>query len=444
MSAYASTFERFEKESARAPGAWLAPLRRVAMGRFTEMGFPTTKQEAWRYTNLGQLARIPFRPAARSAALGAEEVERLSLGDGEAPRVVFVNGHYAGGLSRFESLPAGVKLASLAAALISDGDLVEQHLARYADHESHALAALNTAFIEDGVFLYVPDGVVLDHPVHLVFVSTRAEGPAEPTVSHPRVLVVTGEASQATIVESYIGSMQDVYFTNAVTEITAGDGSVIDHYKVQRESREAFHVATMQASLGRNSTFSSHSVSLGGLLVRNDINAVLGDEGADCTLNGLYVLEGRQHVDNHLLVDHARPHGTSRQLYKGVLDGASHGVFDGLVVVRKDAQKTDSRQEIRNLILSEEALVDTKPTLQILANDVKCSHGATTGQLDEQSMFYLRSRAIGLESAREILVRAFMADIIGRIKVRPLRDGLDALLHARPSTPSGGPGEVRR
>ncbi|HET6372436.1 MAG TPA: Fe-S cluster assembly protein SufD, partial [Candidatus Polarisedimenticolia bacterium] len=280
----------------------------------------------------------------------------------------------------------------------------------------------------DGAFLSISNGITVATPIHVVFISSSAGSGGAPTISHPRVLIVAGESSRATVVESYVGPDHDLYLTNAVTEIVALRDSIVDHYRLQRESHDAFHTTTTEIAAGRGSRVTSTAVSLGAALARNDVRGLLAEEGADCTLNGLYVLHGSQHVDNHTLFDHAKPHGTSRELYKGVLDGRSRGVFDGTVIVREDAQKTDSRQENRNLILSSEALVDSKPTLQIHADDVKCSHAATTGQLDEQSMFYLRSRGIDVATARGIMIHAFVSDIIRRIKVDPVRIGLDCLL----------------
>lgn len=279
----------------------------------------------------------------------------------------------------------------------------------------------------------IPEGLVTTKPIHLVFVSVGSG-----TMSHPRTLIVASRGSQATIVESYIDLGAGRRFTNAVTEIVVEEGAIVDHYKLQRESLEAFHVATMQAEIARSAAFSSNSVTLGGALTRNDVIARLVGEGADCTLNGLYALSGRQHLDNHIVMDHASPHGTSRQLYKGVLDGRSRGVFDGTVIVREKAQKTDSQQENRNLILSDGALVDTKPTLEIRADDVKCTHAATTGQIDETSMFYLATRAIDPDRARRIMVHAFISDIVRRIRIEPIRAGLDAILFDEPDGREGG------
>jgi len=436
---YLAAFERLSGEAGGA-GGWLAPIRRSAIERFAASGFPTTRDEAWRYTSVTPIAKTPFRAAPRpddgSLPRGSmRDVETLTFGGLGPRRIVLVNGHYSAALSSHALTGDGATILSLAAALASGSDLLPEHLARQAAADDGAFTALNTAFFPDGALVRIPDGVVVREPIHLVYVTAPAPG-SEPQVSHPRTLILAGERSQATIVESYVGLGADTSFTNAVTEVEAGPGSVIDHYKLERESPAAYHVGSMHVTLLRDSVFSSCSIALGGRLVRNDVTAVLDAEGADCTLNGLYVLTGDQHVDNHTFVDHARPHGTSRQLYKGVLDGRSRGVFDGMVVVRPDAQKTDSRQENRNLILSEEALVDTKPTLKIHADDVKCSHAATTGQMDEASMFYLRSRAIDVQTARRIMIHAFVSEMLSRINVAPIRSGLDTFLFCeRPHTP---------
>jgi Fe-S cluster assembly protein SufD len=275
--------------------------------------------------------------------------------------------------------------------------------------------------------LHIPKGQVIERPIHVAFLTT---GSGEPVVSHPRVVVVAGENSQATIVESYVGIEEGVYFTNAVTEIVAGESSVIDHYKLQRESREAFHVATVQIHQARSSNFSSHYFGFGGALVRHEARVRLDAEGCECTLNGLYLAGGSQHLDNHTVIDHVKPHCTSHELYKGILDGKAHGVFNGKIYVHEDAQKTDAKQTNQTLLLSQDAVINTKPQLEIFADDVKCTHGATVGQLDAEGIFYLRSRGIGLQEARSLLTYAFANDIIRQVKIEPLRAQLEELLSA--------------
>ena len=360
--------EQFTRQPAAAP--WVQALRDAAFRRFTELGFPNTHDEEWRFTNVAPIARTNFNPYLNEC-----------------------------------SIPEGAK----------------PHLAKYASTDSNAFVALNTAFLSEVAFYNVPRGQVVE-PIRIGHNEKAVTGP---TVVHPRTLIVAGPNAQCTIIETYEGDGQ--YFTNAVTEIVVGEGAVVDHYKIQRESRQAFHVATMAVALGRNANFTTHSISLGGALVRNDVNATLS-EGTEATLNGLYVVNDKQHVDNHTQIDHAKPHGTSHELYKGILDGKASAVFNGRIIVRKDAQKTDSKQTNKNLVLSDEAVINTKPELQILADDVRCTHGATIGQLDAEGMFYLRSRGIDKNQARDLLTYAFAQDILDRVKVPELKDELERVL----------------
>jgi Fe-S cluster assembly protein SufD len=300
-------------------------------------------------------------------------------------------------------------VASLAEVLEKAPDKVEPWLGQYARFDDHPFVALNTAFLRDGALVWVPRGVIVEKPIHLMFVSSSTG-----IVTFPRNLFVAGENSQVTLVETYAG--EGAYFTCPVTELVAGPASVVDHYKLQVESRQAFHMATFQIEAERSCAPSSHSISIGGALVRNDVNAVLDGEGIDCILNGLYLGEGRQVIDNHMRVEHARPHCASHELYKGVLDGAARSVFNGLIHVHPGAQKTDAKQSNRNLLLSASAIANSNPQLEIFADDVKCTHGSTVGQLDEDAIFYLRSRGIGEEAARSLLTYAFASDIVERIK----------------------------
>jgi Fe-S cluster assembly protein SufD len=343
-----------------------------------------------------------------------------------AARLVFVDGRFSARLSSVGELPQGTIVASLAEVLARDPGRVEPWLGRFAKFDRQPFVALNTAFLRDGAFIHVPRGAVTG-PIHLLFLSSGEEGRS--TLSFPRNLFVAGEDSQTTIVETYAG--EGGYFTAPVTELVAGPGAVVDHYKVQRESLGAFHVATFQVQAERACRPSSHSISIGGALVRNDVNAVLDGEGIDCILNGLYFGDGRQVVDNHMRVEHAKPHCASHELYKGVLDGKSRAVFNGLIHVHKGAQKTDAKQSNRNLLLSRDAIANSNPQLEIFADDVKCTHGSTVGQLDEDAVFYLRSRGIGAEAARSLLTYAFASDIVERIKVVPVRRDLEEFLFAR-------------
>ncbi len=353
------------------------------------------------------------------------EVDRFTLGEWKRSRIVFTNGRFSPGLSSLRSLPDGVIVGSLAEAMVEHRDLVEPHLGRYADSEASAFTALNSAFLADGAFVYLPRNCVVEDAIHLLFYS-RINGSA--TVSHPRNLIVAEAGSQAKIVESYVGVEKQIYFTNAVTEVVAGENTVLDHYKLQRESRRAFHTATLQFHQERNASLSTHSISLGGGLVRNDINAILDGDGGECTLNGIYVAGMGQHVDHHTSIDHAQPHCSSRELYKGILDDDAQAVFNGRIKVRPDAQKTDSQQSNKNLLLSDEAVVNTNPQLEIYADDVKCAHGATIGQLDADALFYLRSRGIDEEAARSLLVHGFLSDVSSRFKIAAVRSAVECIL----------------
>ncbi|HEV8376340.1 MAG TPA: Fe-S cluster assembly protein SufD [Candidatus Polarisedimenticolia bacterium] len=427
---YASEFALVAGERESKGPAWLELLREAALQRFREMGFPTLDDEEWKYTNVAPLAKTAFRAADGAAVDGLtiDHLDKLTLGAMDCTHLVFVNGSFAPQLSRLRPVPDGVRIGSLASELQRSPLLLEPHLCRHARFEEHAFVALNTAFLRDGAFVHLPRRKVLTEPVHLIYVTT---GNGSPRVTHPRNLVVAEEGSQVAVVESYVSLGDSAYFTNAVTEVVAGGGAVVEHCKLQRESERAYHVATLQAHLSRSAHFASHAISLGGALARNDINAVLDAEGIECILNGLYLAQGTQHIDNHTFLDHAKPHCSSREVYKGVLSGRSHGVFNGKIRVRKDAQKTDAKQTNKNLLLSEEALVDTKPQLEIYADDVRCTHGATIGQLDDDALFYLRSRGLGQDDARSLLIHAFATDLIERIPVVPVRTGLECLLMTR-------------
>jgi Fe-S cluster assembly protein SufD len=409
---------------------WLQDLRERGAATFTTLGFPTVRDEEWRYTNVAPIAAGEFRPASFATVDGAA-VEALPYAGATALRLVVVNGRFAPELSRLSGLPRGIHAGSLAAAingdLQADSEMVQRYLGQLADVSDRAFAALNAAFVEDGAYVHVPDGVVLEEPLQILFVSAGAQ----PVVSHPRTLLVLGERSQARIVETYVGASDVQYFANAVTEVFVGEGAVLDHYKVQQESDRAFHIGSMHVHAARSANFSSHSFSLGGKLVRNDVLATLDGEGAEVTLNGLYLADGDRLVDNHTTIDHARAHCPSHEVYKGILGGRARAVFNGKIIVRQDAQKTDAKQTNRALLLSDDALINTKPQLEIFADDVKCTHGAAIGQLDEDAIFYLRARGLTFFEARDMLIHAFAGQILERVKVEPLRIALESELYAQ-------------
>jgi Fe-S cluster assembly protein SufD len=425
-----AAFEAFEKDGARRFPTWVNELRRTGISRFAALGFPTPKLEDWKYTNVAPIAELAFKPATSPspAALSAAKAARFEVAGLGGSRLVFVNGHFAPTLSAISKLSRGVKVASLATAMNSDADLVKQHLGRYASASDHAFRALNAAFFADGAFIYVPKGVVVEEPVHLVFVAAASENG---TAVHPRNLIVAEAGSQIKVVESYVSVGSAAGFTNAVMEIAVGEGANVEHCKFQDESRDAFHVATIQSSLARDSRFRSHSISIGAQIARHDINTVMTGEGVECVLNGLYVASDSQLVDHHMIVDHAQPRCASHEFFHGILGGAARGVFNGKIFVRPGAQQTDAKQTNRNLLLTDDATVDTKPQLEIFADDVKCTHGATVGRLDEDAIFYLRSRGIPHSAARRMLTQAFASNILARIGVEPVRKQLDELLQGR-------------
>ncbi len=421
-------FERFERESKQP--AWVFPLRKAGIARFAESGFPTVQDEDWRFTNIAALAKLPFRPVFQLSrdGLTRERLGEFIFGGLPASRLVFVDGHFAADLSSVGTPPQGVTIKSLAEALNEDSALVEKHLGRQSTGETDAFMALNTAFFQDGAFVHLAAGKRLETPVHLLFISTAKETGA---TTHPRNLVVAEKGSQATVLESYASLANGAYFTNAVTELVLEEGAVVEHCKFQDESRNAFHMAAILARLGRSGNLLSHSIACGAKLSRNNIRTALAGEGVECVLNGLYLTRGDQLADHHMIVEHAQPHCNSHEYYNGILDGRSKGVFHGRILVRQPAQKTDAKQTNKNLLLSEDATVDTKPQLEIYADDVKCTHGATVGQLNEESVFYLRARGIGADPARRMLIHAFAGEIIERIRHAPAREELDRVVWER-------------
>ncbi len=375
----------------------LQAIREQAAQRFDQLGWPKTSQEEWKYTNVAPIERVAWR--TDDAAPKTFDAHGASFAGRATTEIVFVNGHIVRGA---EFMRPGARAASA-------------HFARYADYQRHPFVALNTANAQDGAVIEIPDGAVVDGFIHLLFI-----GEGDGVWSHPRNLIVVGRNAQVTIVETFVG--RGGYFTNTVTELVAGDGAVVDHTKIECESLNAIHIGTLQIHQERASSVVSRCIAMGGALVRNEINVALAGEGAGITLDGLFAITGTQHVDNHTLIDHLRPHCDSIELYKGILDQGARGIFDGRIIVRPDAQKTSSRQTNHNLLLSETAIVDSKPTLEIHNDDVKCNHGSTIGQLDEEAMFYLRSRGIGEADARNLLVFAFASEIVDRIKVEPVRE----------------------
>ena len=424
---YVADFAALEQRLNGESGSAVHQIRRSAIDSFARLGFPTSRDEAWRHTNVAPLTRMELGPAGAGprSEVSREDLDPFTIGGLECSRLVFLNGFFAPELSSLLGGPEGVVVGSLAAVLRDTPALAEPHLGGRAAGEEGGFAALNTAFMQDGAVIHVPENTELPDPVHLLYLAVP--GP-EAIASYPRNLIVAGAGSRASVIESYAAAHDHVYLTNAVTEIVVGRGATLDHCKIQQGGAGSFHVASMHAVGGCGSTLTSHNITVGGGLTRNDITAVLDGENARSTLSGLYLLDGDEHVDNHTLIEHARPDCSSHEFYKGVLADRATGVFRGKIHVHREAQKTDAYQSNQNLLLSDDAEITSKPQLEIYADDVKCSHGSTTGQLNEEALFYLRARGIGQEEAAGILTRAFVGEILDGIPLDPVRDRLHQLV----------------
>jgi Fe-S cluster assembly protein SufD len=409
---------RFLERRGAAGPPWLGQLRTRGAARFAELGFPTVRQEEWRFTNVAPIAEMAFRLADAAPTNAAQLVQQVAI-PSAAARIVILNGHFAPELSKIDALPAGLTIRSLAGAA-ADSAPEAAHLGQVAT-EITAFVALNSAFLEDGAFIAVARDVVVEAPIHVIVVN----GGAGKTMAHPRTLIVMGANSQARVAQTFVGSAGECHFTNVVTEAAVGENAVLDLVTDQREIDSAYHVASVQARLDRHATFRARGVTLGGKLVRNDIVAVLGGEGAHCALDGVYLVDGERLVDNHTTIDHAMPHCTSHELYKGILDGRARAVFNGRIIVREDAQKTDSKQTNRALLLSDDATINSNPQLEIFADDVKCTHGAAIGQLDEEALFYLRARGLTKKDARDMLIHAYAGEVLEMIPMLSLRQQLE-------------------
>ncbi|HEV2135876.1 MAG TPA: Fe-S cluster assembly protein SufD [Terracidiphilus sp.] len=423
---YLDTFSELEKVRQAAEPVWLRHLRAEGWDIFNSSGIPTVRNEDWRFTNLAPLTRTEFRRGPKTS------VSRTAIEDallaGAVCQLVFVNGRFAPELSRVNNLPSGLEVSSLSQALNHKTENAEQHLGRYANLHRDAFAALNTALWEDGAYIHIHKGARIQQPIHLLFVTTDG---ASPIMTHPRSLIVAEQASHAAVVEDYVSLSPGAALSNSVTELAAADDAIVSHYLIERENYDSFNISTLCIEQGRNTNVSSHSVLLGGGLVRNNVHPVLNGPGAECLINGLFVGAGRQHLDNYMLVEHASAHGSSRQFYNGILDQQARGVFHGRIVVHKDAQKTDAKQTNRNLLLSDDARMDTKPQLEIRADDVKCTHGATIGRIEDEPLFYLRSRGLDEKSARNLLLYAFAAECLDRMNEQPAREFVEQFIRQR-------------
>jgi Fe-S cluster assembly protein SufD len=424
-NSYDTAFRALLAKTGSAEPSWLRRMREDSFAHFERVGFPSVKEEEWKYTNVAAIAKLQFASASANGQLEGNELTVARVYDETSQsRLVFVNGILHRTLSSMESLPASVSVIDIAAALAGGQNEISvlESLERVARSES-GFTALNTALFTSGAFVFIPAGVSVAAPIHLQFISDSSNGTV--AASFPRVLVVAEENSSATIVESYASPGESVYLTNVIVDVRLGAGAHLQHFKVQRESTSAFHVATTNAELGANASYDATAINLGAALSRHTIDVMMDHEGAECWIDGLYMVDGNQHTDTHSMIDHRQPHCTSHQLYKGILDGKSRAVFNGKVFVRHGAQLTNAQQTNKNLLLSNEAQVDTKPQLEIFADDVKCAHGAAIGQLEEDELFYLESRGIRPELARNVLTYGFAEEVIEKIKIPSIKRELD-------------------
>jgi Fe-S cluster assembly protein SufD len=422
---YISNFGEFEKRLNGGKESSIHQKRKDALSNFSRLEFPTIKDEEWKYTSIAPLLKYNFVPSYEKKIISKELINSLLFDEMEHSLIVFINGRYSTEHSIILNMPDGVAVGSIADEIKKKNDVLLKYLGKYADYDNHIFTALSTAYAEDGAFIYVPVGKIVEEPIHIIFITDSGD---EKILTQPRNLFIAEKDSRVTIIEHYVGKENETYFTNAVTEIVAEENAVVDHIKLQEESKKAFHIARMEVDQERSSNFSSHLISTGADLTRNEFNARFNDEGGECTLNGLYMIDGTQLFDAHTLMDHAKPHCNSHEHYKGILDGQSRGVFNGKVIVRQDAQKTNAFQQNNNILLSNEALVNTKPQLEIFADDVKCSHGATIGQMDDDAKFYLKSRGIGEEASKGILLHAFASDVITSIKIESVRNYIEKII----------------
>jgi Fe-S cluster assembly protein SufD len=397
---------------------WLRQLRTEAVDRVSALKIPTTRDEEWRFTDISPLTEVPFQVAQTIPQLQPAEIKYHYLQEA-ATRLVFIDGQYASALSTINN-DSGIIVGNLSTLLTSYSAEIAPHLGRYASFNDNIFAALNTAFLHDGAVIIVPKNISIAPPIHLLFIATQKE-----VTSYPRCLIVAEPGSHVTVVEDYIAQHEVAYVTNSVTEVSVADDAHVNHIRLQRDSHQAFHIANCTATLAHASNFQSINVALGARISRCNLNVQLASEGAECTVNGLALIKEQQLADTHTFIDHIKPNGTSRQLHKCIVDGASHAVFNGKIIVQPNAQQTDSSQTSRNLLLTGQAQVDTKPQLEIFADDVKCAHGATVGQLDPEEIFYLKSRGLSEVAARNLLTYAFGAEIIDRIPITSLKNQLE-------------------
>lgn len=422
---YAAQFRKFEKNGAQKSPAWVHDVRKNALSAFSETGFPTTKAEEWKYTNVGPIAKAPFQYSSAARKMSSDIVQSFLVRDIKQHVLTFVDGHFSRDLSSITSLPAGVIIMNMAEAVTAHEKLVRQYLSQFVSYDKNPFTALNTAFMNDGVFCYVPENIHVDHPVHLLFLSTQHD---EQIVSHIRNLIIVEEGAKLSCLCSYHSVDGNKNLTNAVTEIIAKKNSEIEFVKVQKENDSSYHVENLSTHQFKDSNVHVFSLALGGAIARNDMSVIIDGEKAECNLNGLYVVAGEQLIDHHTFMHHIHPNCPSHELFKGILTDKGRAVFNGKVYVEAEAQKTDSKQTNRNLVLSDTAIVDTKPELEIFADDVKCTHGAAVGGLNESHSFYLKTRGISAELSKTMLTVGFAAEATGKIRNSDIQHHVDQIV----------------
>jgi Fe-S cluster assembly protein SufD len=423
---YTAQFQAFQQNGATKSPSWVNDVRSAALAVFTEQGFPTTKQEDWKYTNIAPIAKSPYQYAASAAAVPADVVKSLLIDGTEQHRIVFVNGHFSAEHSDLNGLPEGVTVKNLISAYGTHQEVIKTHLSKYAGFKKNPFTALNTAFINDGAFVHVAAGVVVERPVHLMFIAAGVDGLQ--VASHIRNLIVAEEGASVKVLHGFASAQANTNLTNVVTEVVAQKESKVEVVKVQRESDSSFHVEDLHVHQYQHSTVHIFSLAVGGAIARNDMSVIIDGESTECNLNGLYITSGEQLIDHHTFMHHIHPNCPSHELFKGILMDKSRAVFNGKVYVEPEAQKTDSKQTNRNLLLSDEAVVDTKPELEIFADDVKCTHGAAVGGMNETHSFYLKTRGISEGSARGILTVGFAAEATQKIADPTLRHHVDMIV----------------
>lgn len=422
---YVSNFEVFEDSLDGRREAPFHELRRTAIQRFSELGFPTARDEEWKYTSVEPLLEHRFQLASKAVEVTHDDVKRFTYDGANTNLFVFINGRYAEELSRFDAKARGVVVASLDELLSQGSEMVTKYLGRVASFEDETFTALNTAFTRDGVVVYIPEGTIIEEPLHFLNLS---DGREEEFVCHPRNLYVIGKGSQVRIIDSFHSLSESRYFNNIVNEVVIGEEAVFDHVKIQEESKQSFHINRTKVLQGGRSVYNHTNIDLGGRLVRNNNTFEFEDEHGEAHLHGFYLASGKQHIDNHTVIDHAKPHCFSNELFKGILGGKAKAVFNGKILVRPHAQKTNALQSNKTLLLTNDASINAKPQLEIFADDVRCTHGATIGQIDEEARFYLKSRGIGEKMAEAMLRFAFAGDVFENIRIEPVRKSLDTKL----------------